>query len=80
MAQIVVLVMLIALAGSAGAHTVPVHAHSHGIQSDGGGWYHSSTKYGCDGDWIRTWHRHYTYLAAKKAFMYQHSSNTYQFC
>jgi hypothetical protein len=72
--------ILFALVAPAGAHTLAPHAHTHGIQADGGGWYHSSTKYSCDGDWIRTWHKHYTYLAAKRAYVLQHYSNSYQFC
>ena len=66
---------------TAGAHTVPAHCHSysHGITGDGFGWYHSTTRYSVpdSNGYYRNWHKHYTYLAAKHAYVFQHSSNSY---
>lgn len=69
------------------AHTTSPHMHnsSHGIVGDGGGWYHSSVPYACATSgqhegWKRTVHRHYTYLAEKRAFVFKHSTESFQVC
>jgi hypothetical protein len=64
------------------AHTGNPHVHltSHGIVSDGGGWYHKSIQGACYGDTAQTVHKHYTYLAAKKVYVYKHSTISYKSC
>jgi hypothetical protein len=73
---------LFAAPTTAVAHTGTAHLHltSHGIVGDGGGWYHKSTVGSCAGGQVPVVHKHYTYLAAKHAYIYKHSTVTTKNC
>jgi hypothetical protein len=64
------------------AHTGTAHLHltSHGIVGDGGGWYHKSVVGGCAGGQVPVVHKHYTYLASKRMYVYKHSTVTTKNC
>lgn len=77
-AVVVALSMLLA-ASPASAHSVPVHCNpAHGIQSDGFGYGHSTSRQNIALNLWKVTHKHYTRNVAKGTWAYH--GTTYDYC